>query len=1683
MDAASSLTSIHPRYELREHLGAGGMSDVFKAWDLVEKRWVAIKRTSRGQADVSSFLREFEILYNLRHPHLPTAYDLYYTKDSVFFSMDWVDGRDLASRLRSENEMTADLFFTVFFQVLSALQYCHNHGIVHYDLKPENIILRNDPTSAVSVRLIDFGLAQWEHENRNDSPKGTIQYASPEMIKKEKTDRRSDLYALGVILYEMAAGLNPFDDGHIVNVVVHHLEKKIDSLNSGFTFVTDDLKKIILKLLVKDPQFRYQNVEEIYRDLRPLKDLFAPMEPDDRLILHSCFVQRENEIGSLTSMVSSFISNPQSVPDRAVWIAGENGAGKTALLRRFKLELHKTGIPALLSLFRPSGAHENLKNFLQMLFFDPHNRSAVIPDRLRRWIEGSPNDFLDDPDDLISELAAILENVWPPEPRVFLMDDWENLNDFEKTFFERLIGAIRHNPSRRSLLFITCELKENSYVTLENFDREGTGLLIRSLLNDASVNNEIIDALYSSTNGNPFLIETTLNHLIGEEGLINRNAEWKLNTDRITEIPSSINDFIEAKLRGLDTETASVLASASVFPFTFSVEAYNVVSPGTNNFQRLSRLKRVGLIEETASGYVISNNYLREKIYQALPQSVAEENHRKLAAFYESQDKTNYRELAFHYFHSDDKSLAVPYLLELSRHQIKNFLPKEALDNLSRAASVLRGRNTGLLLDTLFQMEGLLDRLGRRKEQESVIAEILDTAGSGSDFSNLLHGILRKANYLEKTSQFEESQRVCEEGLRISREKAGGLFAGPLYRQLGRNYYNRALWKEALGHYETAYAHAIRSSDRKLEVECLNSLGTAYGSLGDYERAKEYFAKTVELSEKLGDTERKTNAVFNLARLAYKTNDLDEAMTQGRRAEEILKELKNRKLEQMVGQLTALIAYGMHHYEQAFALNEKVMSLSEELNDPAALGRALANQALVCMRLGLNKMARNNLDRSLDLAVRLDNKKDLYNRQLYLAEWYLGENQWEKAWACIDESMTYFLKNRNDELLHYAKLTALRVGLASNFKQRSLTDIERMTGPLADLVTSADASLTSSLQIYGSYLSSVAFRLTGRLDKAIESSTHAVQGLQQQKYYEFGSAEIYYHHYQTMLGAHASRAELGQFLEKAYNHVKNTESRLKRSDFRTGYVNLPVNREIVNEYKLFFSEEREFDIQSFQILYEITKDINSILESEKLFDRIMDSAIENTKSDRGLILIKSDSSDTFEVKVARNVDQETLSDLTHISQSIVHEVYQTGQSIVTADANLDDRFRERKSIVAYHIRSIMCVPLRIKEAIIGAVYIDKQFDTHYFSPRNLKFLESFANIAGIAIENARLYEKLNLEKEDLSKENIELKFEIQEKYQKYHLVGRSKPMTQVFRIIEAAAGNTSNVLIQGESGTGKELVAKAIHYNGNRKNKKFVAVDCGALPENLLESELFGYKKGAFTGASTDKKGLFEEADGGTIFLDEITNTSLNFQSRLLRVLQESEIRRVGDNETRKINVRVIAATNRNLLEQVQNGAFREDLYYRINVIVAHLPPLRDRKEDIPLLVQHIIEKLNRSQGKHVRSLSSDLMEWLVQYDWPGNVRQLENILSRMMLFAEQDTLSAKDLPEEIKGPRKDGSATVRVSSDKRTLDAFETELMEQERSYFRSVLESVEGNKSKAAEKLGIKRTTLNDRLKKLGL
>ena len=348
------------------------------------------------------------------------------------------------------------------------------------------------------------------------------------------------------------------------------------------------------------------------------------------------------------------------------------------------------------------------------------------------------------------------------------------------------------------------------------------------------------------------------------------------------------------------------------------------------------------------------------------------------------------------------------------------------------------------------------------------------------------------------------------------------------------------------------------------------------------------------------------------------------------------------------------------------------------------------------------------------------------------------------------------------------------------------------------------------------------------------------------------------------------------------------------------------------------------------------------------------------------------------------------------------------------------------------------------------------------------------------VDELKLVVQKALEKTELVDENVYLRRELEAKYRFSNIIGRSRRMQEIFAVIERIAKTSSTVLLQGESGTGKELIARAIHYSSNRSGQRFLSINCGALPENLLESELFGHERGAFTGAVREKKGLFQETHRGTLFLDEIGEMASSMQVKLLRALQEKTVRKVGGNREEAIDVRIIAATNRDLGTAVERGGFREDLYYRINVIPIHLPPLRQRRDDIPLLADFFVKKCSREMGLPEKRVSPEAMHYLESYDWPGNVRELENAIERALALSAGETLTAEDVPSQLLSRVKQPAAGIYLPADGVELEEFLDQIRRQLMS---EALDRTNGIQTQAAELLGVTFRSFRYYAKKLGL
>ncbi len=499
------------------------------------------------------------------------------------------------------------------------------------------------------------------------------------------------------------------------------------------------------------------------------------------------------------------------------------------------------------------------------------------------------------------------------------------------------------------------------------------------------------------------------------------------------------------------------------------------------------------------------------------------------------------------------------------------------------------------------------------------------------------------------------------------------------------------------------------------------------------------------------------------------------------------------------------------------------------------------------------------------------------------------------------------------------------------------------------------------------------------------------------------------------------------------------------------------------------------NLEELSVLFEISQLLDQSMEIRQIVQPVLKAVTEHLNTLRAtLTLLNRDTREILIEEAYGLSDSERERGRYKLGEGITGKVVETGKPRVIPRISDDPVFLNRtgaRRSQSYQDISFICVPVKIGNEPIGALSVDREFAGDAQLQDDLRVLSVISSMIAQAV---KIRQEALEEKEELLQENTRLQQQLRERFRPANIMGKAKAMQEVFDLIGQVSMSDATVLIRGESGTGKELVAQAIHYNSQRAKKPFVKVNCSALPETVIESELFGHEKGAFTGASATRKGRFEIANGGSIFLDEIGDLSATTQVKLLRVLQEREFERVGGNATIRSNVRIITATNRNLEELLDQGTFRPDLYYRLNVFPIHLPPLRDRRSDILLLADYFVDKYARLNHKTIRRISTPAIDLLMGYHWPGNVRELENCIERAVLLSVDEVIHAHHLPPTLQSAE---------STNTRPEGKLDEALKGVERELLMDALKSTKGNLAKAARLLGITERRMGLRVEKHGI
>ncbi|HKV11077.1 MAG TPA: sigma 54-interacting transcriptional regulator [Thermoanaerobaculia bacterium] len=1669
--------------------------------------------------ELARFRHEVRLLSEARHPNVIQVHDFgVLPGDFPFLVMELLAGNGLQEKIRRNGW---EAFYDAAIQAAAGLAHIHRQGVVHMDLKPGNLGFANGESGPSStLKILDFGLAQAVRGPLDRRIRGTLAYTAPEVLLQDSYDHRADLYSLGMTLYELATGVLP-SAGDDMAAIRFHLEGELPDPTTLRPDLPEPLARILVRLLKRDPGDRYATAGRLLADLgeasgRSLDP--AALSFSEGRVLATRLVGRDDALARLKTELAA----AREGRGGAVLVEGPEEMGKSRLLREFRLIAAVEGARVGMG----AGSEENAQPLAP--FLTALGRLGIAsPARPERPpAESDPREryrFYRE-----SALKITAEAVSGP-PVVLLLDDVHLAGRESEDLLTYLAEELR---SSRVLVVATRRPGQDGVrdseslasIRLGPLDRAGTVQLVDACLGTSGLAPSFYTWIHEQSKGAPGVVQHLLRHLVDDSVLLYREGEWKPSLaalSRWSSAPGGVEAQEWQRIASLPTSFQEVLEAAAVIdePFSLSTLSALLGEDAQALYERVSLLAAQGSLGrlEEAEGvhYHIPQRRFRQTLYAGLDAERRSALHRRLAGLLESSlargEAGLVTAVAEHYWRGGEKVRSLPFLLRAAEQATAVYGYAQAAAFYGRAAeAATEAGDEETAARALASQAESLAAAGFYPRALRVWQDLLRRPDlqprRARDRVFVARAHLRKGRLHSRLGEHEAALESHEEGL----IQLGGSEEPELEVELlhGKAMALRDLgdWQAAFSTARDALAQAGRLGFERQRASLLNTLGMIYSGRGDWRLAGRLLTRALWVAERAGDEVLCLSLRNNLGNVLWKTG----------------------------------------HFEPALEHYRRNLEFCERTNDVWGQLFALNNLGILECSRGNWKAAREPLSRSLEIKRRLGARENEAVSRLNLGEveevlgyWARAQRHYERALKLLEDApdhrerfaalaqiasldrkrgRTSDAERRAREALEGAERIGDRDLLAQCYLQLGLLEKDR------DNLDAAGGHLTRALELVETdgtrqalarihiSLSDLALR-SGELHEA-ERHSQAARGYVEELGDRFTLAKLLSVE-ARLASAHeevdqaeklfAEGVRLLEELETPYEHARslyewglrtwNVDTALRR--LRRALVGFERMGAETESRRTSGAIERIREHQRFSsgrginsVLYEVLKVVNSSLDLQEVLNRTMDLVLERLGAERGMIVLSNRITRELEVAVVRNLGYEDEDEGRKLSESVVRRVIETREPVLAVDAVSDGRFAGSESIIARHIRSILCVPLAIRDRMAGAIYVDHRHSRHLFGQSDLEFLVAFADQAAIAIENARLYGELDSARQKLKEENESLRREIFSSHNLGSLIGRSRSISDLKQMLEKVAQSPSTVLIRGESGTGKGLVARIIHAVSPRRQMPFIHFNCAALPETLVESELFGHEKGAFTGAAGQRPGRFELASHGTIFLDEIGKVSRAVQAKLLRVVEEKEFERVGGTRTLKADVRIIAATNLDIEDAIARNEFREDLFYRLNIIPIVLPPLRQRKEDVPYLVEHFLGKISRDLGRPAKDLDPAVLDLFNAYSWPGNVRELEAAIHRAFVLSGSDFLTVADfgwIALHVQGAQGTAARPPEVEGISPTLSlgngGYEEALDRYDRQLISAALSQSHGKIRETARLLGIARNTLRAKMKKYGL
>lgn len=1590
------------------------MATTYLARDHVFDRQVALKLVRAPSLDLlDAFRREFSLLARTRHPNLVGVYEFGTTRieaERVFYyAAEYVDGLDLATFATDKPWSTVE---KPLIGVLEALKWLHSAGIRHGDVKPDNVLVTDEGRGV----LIDLGCAHIVVGPDLVGLSGTPAFAAPEVMEGKSLSghgaARADLFSVGMTL----------------EVVIKALASPPPS---AVTLLT-------ARLVEPDPRRRPADVGEVLEALGVERST-----PLSSVIPH--LLGRRRELERFEEILDALWEGRAEA--RVVWLHGPSGVGTTRVLQEMAWRAQLRGGVVV------EGAITEVEVVRSMLLRASGVEFAAQSSGLVGVLEGR---------DRLRERG---------EPTVLIVDDLHRMPEGEQELFEGLLRSIDADDP----MLVVCTAKAPpSTVT---FSRTMWAVEVEPLIESEIarwvapyVSARSVPDVMRLSGGFPAIVETLLSEI----------AAGTLREDRL-------DDFARRRMTGGglpgrlgDLERDERYALALVALGEGFIDAMSTIRSELDD-ATFAALHHHGWIVPDGGGWKLRRAADATALLERLDDALLQQGRRQVIATIEREiDALGSSEAA--------RRSELTARLVVAKSEAGDVIEAEALLTSSEHRGVAL-RSWCHAVDVLASLRGA--------NQVVTLAQ----AAIHCEAGNPDEGLRALALFF-----VERPQEQWAASLRLQ--------AARCYLRLGDG--RRCLRQVRRALLDGDNADITRETLIDVMARALIQVGE-YGDAAD--RAREAIPKTDDLSVKA--------ALYESVGVAESfLGEVDAARTSLLRAEELLGHSGDPRDRVRLLSYAALNEYRVGKTGAAASAYEQALRIAERHGLSDQIVSAALNLGTACHQQGDWGRALECYERGLRTAVALGTESTTVILRCNLAQLYRDVGAFERSDGALADVERIL---GPDDVSPLAGLAAsLRSSLEDNagrieaaknhaLRARSIFDghgarreIAEVDVQRADLeseagnIDAARAALASAETIATSLGADDVWahiaRAKGQLALVGGDAEQALRDVQRAR-------DIARRAEQQALEAEAESVLSEIYGRREIPFLARRHGERARELWERIAATLPPEL-----YDVFWShpqrqrarlveavdsaepDSEEALPERVTRLLEIYRQLGSSLKTSEVLRRTLDAAIELTGAERGFLVLRKDgdpNDEELEVPLARNLDREQIG-RSHLkfSRSIAEQVIATGEAVLTVDALADDRFRRNASVHAMRLRSVICVPIRSSEGVLGALYLDNRFERGRFKTDDRALLLAFADQAAIALNNARLVEALErrtaeldaerrrvealaerqAEKIDRLSEDLKSRQRtLEHRYDYSQIIGRGPAMNQVLATLDRVIETTLPVSIEGESGTGKELCARAIHYNGPRRDGPFVTVNCAALTETLLESELFGHVKGAFTGAMRDRTGLFVEARGGTLFLDEIGEMPLGMQAKLLRVLQEHEVKPVGSDVVIPIDVRLVAATNRHLQDEVAAARFREDLYYRIVVVAVRLPPLRERVEDIPALVQHLLSELTAELAREPPTVTNAALRKLARSPWPGNVRQLKNVLSRAVVLAEGD-VGAEDIELPLER---------RTRGRPRSRPEFES----KEADRILTALESHSWNVSAVARTLGLARSSLYRKMERYGL